>query len=493
MAYLLIIDQGTTGTAISLIDHSGNRIKTVDQQITLYHPQPGWVEQDPEEIWKSVLTGIKKILSEYSVAAHQVVAIGITNQRETTIAWSRDGRPIGRAIVWQCRRTSKRADGLKNKESYFRRKTGLVVDAYFSATKMEWMLEQNQIRNLVKRGNIFLGTVDSYLIYRLTGGSSFVTDVSNASRTLLMNVQKLNWDNDLLNIFHIRPELLPTVLPSNALFGHTKGIDPLPDGIPIYGVLGDQQAALFGQLGWQEGEAKVTLGTGSFILMNIGHKFRLPPKGLLTTVAWQFRGHQPVYAFEGGAYICGAAVQWLRDKLHLIQSSQEIEERARRVTDNGGVVFVPALSGLGAPYWKPHVRGAFLGLTGGVTADHICRAVLESIAHQNADILEVMETKSPVRLRHVRIDGGASQNQLLCQMHANYFSTPVETPEDLETTTLGAAYMAGLGCGFWSSLSEIQNFWRRKGVYFPERGRAANLARKAWKSQLKKIIKFGPP
>lgn len=455
--YILSIDQGTTGSTVSIIDPSG-RVKTkVDRDFPQHFPKPGWVEHDPEDIWDSVLYCIRTALEATQIDSSRIAAIGITNQRETVMAWERTtGKPVGKAIVWQCRRTTDMCKQLKSKEKMIRKKTGLILDPYFSATKMRWILENNsEAKRLMKSGNLRFGTVDSFLISRLTGGRSYFTDHSNASRTMLYNLEKGTYDSELLKIFKMTEDALPQILESNGLFGNTHKIPGLMDGIPIHGVLGDQQAALFGQMGFTKGDAKITFGTGSFLLFNTGHNIVSSQKGLLSTVAWKLKNEKIVYALEGGAFVCGAAVQWLRDGLEIIKKSSDVESLARSVADTGGVEFVPALTGLGAPYWKPEARGVISGLTRGSTKAHIARATLEGMALQNVDILEVMRSESKAKLARVRVDGGATENELLMQLQSDYLGIPVEVPTNIETTSAGAAYMAGLGAGVWKDLKSL--------------------------------------
>jgi len=470
--YILSIDQGTTGSTISLTDTSGQVVGRADKDFPQIFPKPGWVEHNPEEIWGSVAYGIRKVLQDTGVNSKDIVAIGITNQRETVLAWDRKtGRPIGNAIVWQCRRTTDDCKKLKSKEKMFRKKTGLLVDPYFSATKMAWILRNSsEARALATKGELCFGTIDTFLIWRLTGGTSFKTDPSNASRTLLYNLKDGVFDKDLLKIFKLKREMLADIVDSDGDFGKTHGVADLVDGIPITGVLGDQQAALFGQSGFQKGAAKITFGTGSFLLFNTGKTIVTSKKGLLSTVAWKLKGQPTTFALEGGAFVCGAAVQWLRDGLGFFEKSSEVEVLARSVEDSEGVEFVPALAGLGAPYWKPEARGIISGLTRGTTRAHLARATLEAMALQNVDILEVMKKEAGIKLAKVRADGGASENALLMQLQADYLGLTVEVPKNVETTSAGAALVAGLGAGIWSSLKDLEKI---------------NPAEKTFKAELK--------
>lgn len=455
--YIMSIDQGTTGSTVSIIDPSGHIKTKVDRDFPQHFPKPGWVEHDPEDIWDSVLYCIRSALEATQIDSSRIAAIGITNQRETVMAWEAStGKPVGKAIVWQCRRTTDMCKKLKPQEKMIRKKTGLVLDPYFSASKMRWILENNsEAQRLMKNGRLRFGTVDAFLIFRLTGGRSYFTDHSNASRTMLYDLSQGQYDKDLMKLFKVKEDALPTILESNALFGNTYKIPGLMDGIPIHGVVGDQQAALFGQLGFTKGDAKITFGTGSFLLFNTGHQVVSSRKGLLSTVAWKLKNQKIVYALEGGAFVCGAAVQWLRDGLGVIQKSADVEALADSVTDTGGVEFVPALTGLGAPYWRPEARGLITGLTRGTTRAHMARATLEGMALQNVDILEVMRVESKAKMSRVRVDGGATENSLLMQMQSNFLGIPVEVPRNIETTSAGAAYMAGLGVGIWRDIKAL--------------------------------------
>lgn len=455
--YILSIDQGTTGSTVSIVDPSGHIKTKVDRDFPQHFPKPGWVEHDPEDIWDSVLYCIRTALESTQISPSRIAAIGITNQRETVMAWERStGKPVGKAIVWQCRRTTEMCKKLKPKEKVIRKKTGLVLDPYFSATKMRWILENNsEAARLMKLGHLCFGTVDAFLVWRLTGGRSHFTDHSNASRTMLYNLSTGDYDKELLKLFKVHEDALPGILESNGLFGTTAKVPGLMDGIPIHGVIGDQQSALFGQMGFQKGDAKITFGTGSFLLFNTGNQIVSSKKGLLSTVAWKLKNQKIVYALEGGAFVCGAAVQWLRDGLEIIEKSADVESLARSVEDTGGVEFVPALTGLGAPYWKPEARGMISGLTRGSTKAHIARATLEGMALQNVDILEVMRAEAKAKLSRVRVDGGATENSLLMQMQSDYLGISVEVPSNIETTSAGAAYMAGLGVGVWKDLKSL--------------------------------------
>lgn len=462
--YILAIDQGTTSTRACLFNKQGQVVGQAQQAFRQIFPQPGWVEHDLEDIWFTTVATIKKAIETSGIKTHEIAAIGMTNQRETVGIWhAQTLKPLGNAIVWQCRRTQGMTEKLKKQklESKIRRKTGLVLDPYFSASKIQWLLEKTPgARELVKSDQLRAGTIDCFLINRLTSGLAHKTDVSNASRTMLMNLSTLWWDEELLKIFKVPESILPEISPSSGVIAKTKGLSFLPDGIPISGVAGDQQAALFGQTCFDTGEAKCTFGTGSFLLMNTGKKQVASKHKLLTTVAWKLQNQEVTYALEGGAFVCGAAVQWLRDGLGLFQHSSEIEKLALEVPSSDGVEFVPALTGLGAPHWRAEARGVITGLTRGTTKAHIARATLEAMALQNAEILKAMEQDLKKKLKSVKVDGGASANNLLMQMQADYAGTVVIRPKNVETTVLGAAYLAGLGVGFWKSVSEIQKIWK---------------------------------
>lgn len=483
--YILAIDQGTTGTTVALVDENGRVKARITNDYPQIYPKPGWVEHDPEAIWQSVIRGIESVLANSQVKGTELVSIGITNQRETVLVWDRKNHwPIYNAIVWQCRRTTELCAKLKKKgkERLVRKKTGLVLDPYFSASKLQWILDNvDGARKRADLGELAAGTIDTFLVWRLSQGRSHVTDVSNASRTMLMNIQTAKWDAELLKIFKVPQKLLPTIQPSSGFFGQTKGIPGLPDGIPISGIAGDQQAALFGQACFVPGMAKCTFGTGSFLLMNSGTKRVKSKAGLLTTIAWQLKESGPItYALEGGAFICGAAVQFLRDQLGFIKKSSEVEELAKQVHDTEGVEFVPALTGLGAPYWNPGARGMICGMTRGTKRAHIARATLEAMALQNVDILVAMQKDLGKKLKEVRVDGGASANNLLMQIQADYLGVQTHRPANVESTVLGAAYLAGLGVGLWSSIAEIEKIWQSDQVFksqMTQTHRAARLSR----------------
>ena len=462
---ILAVDQGTTGTTVAVMSADGRLLGSVNHEFPQIYAKPGWVEHEPEAIWSSVLKGIRAVLRKGLAKPSKIVAIGITNQRETALAWDRDtGNSLNNAVVWQCRRTTDFCENLKKggHEAAVRSKTGLVLDPYFSASKFRWLLDNTPgIGRRLSQGKVALGTVDAFLLWRLSGGAIHATDVSNASRTSLLNLETQVWDDDLLQLFGVPKHALPEVVPSSAILGHTKGLRDLPDGIPIAGIAGDQQAALFGQACFKPGDAKCTFGTGSFILMNTGSSRLKSEAGLLTTIGWQLGRDGPItYALEGGAFICGAAVQWLRDELGIIKSAPEVEALAKTVESSGGVEFVPALAGLGAPHWDPEARGMISGLTRGSGRGHIARATLDAMALQNADILNLMESELGAKMKLLRVDGGAAANNLLMQLQADYLGKKITRPEVVETTVTGACFLAGLGVGLWQSTAEIAKVWR---------------------------------
>lgn len=473
MKVILAIDQGTTGTTVAVMNARGNLLGSVNHEFPQIYPKPGWVEHDPNDIWTSVLKGVRAVFRKGLCKPSDIVCIGITNQRETALLWERhSGRPLANAIVWQCRRTSAFCEGLRRKglESMVRDSTGLVLDPYFSASKFRWLLDATEgARGRAKSGDVAAGTIDAFLLHRLTGGAVHATDVSNASRTSLMNLKTLDWDPELLKLFNVPRGILPAIVPSSGELGFTSGVRGLPDGIPISGIAGDQQSALFGQAGFERGAAKCTFGTGSFILMNTGHDRMHSDAGLLSTVAWQLPGQKvPVYALEGGAFVCGAAVQWLRDQLGIIKSAPDIESLAAQVPDAAGVEFVPALTGLGAPHWDPEARGIISGLTRGAGTAHLARATLEAMALQNVDILRAMERDLGRRMRALKVDGGAAANNLLMQLQADYLGREIVRPRVIETTVAGACFLAGLGVGIWKDVDALAKVWRAETT-FPSR------------------------
>jgi len=457
--YILSLDQGTTSSRAILFDHTGRMVGMAQKEFTQQYPQPGWVEHDPEEIWNSQWEVLQTVLSDNNLRSDQIAAIGITNQRETTVVWDRHtGKPIYNAIVWQSRQTIEICNDLKDKgfDPLIRTKTGLLIDAYFSGTKVKWILDQVEgAREKAERGDLLFGTVDTWLVWKLTGGMLHITDYSNASRTLMFNIHSLEWDDELLEILTIPRSMLPKVKPSSEVYGHTNPT-LLGYPIPISGIAGDQQAALFGQACFREGMAKNTYGTGCFMLMNTGVKAVASKNGLLTTIAWGMRGRVE-YALEGSIFIAGAAVQWLRDGLKLIKKASDSEKHSQVVEDTNGVYLVPAFVGLGAPYWDMEAKGAVFGLTRGTTENHFIRAAVESLAYQTRDVLEAMEADSGISLQKLAVDGGAVGNDFLMQFQADMLGVEVERPELKETTALGAAYLAGLAVGFWQSKQEILN------------------------------------
>ena len=479
--YLMALDQGTTSSRCVIFDHKGNMIACASKEFTQYFPKAGWVEHDAEEIFESQLFCAREALKRSGLAPTDIAGIGITNQRETTVVWEkRTGKPICPAIVWQCRRTAERCAALvrDGKAEMIKRKTGLSPDAYFSATKLEWILENVQgARERAERGELLFGTVDSFLIYRLTGGRAHATDPSNAARTLLFNIHTMQWDAELLTLFGVPAAMLPAVLPSCGVFGETDAA-LLGAPIPISGVAGDQQAALFGQCCFTRGAVKNTYGTGGFLLMNTGDRIVSSDNGLLTTVGWQI-GDQVTYVLEGSVFVCGAAIQWLRDGLGILSSAAESEALAASVPDTGNVYFVPALTGLGTPYWDPYARGTIVGISRGTTRAHIVRATLEAMALQTVDLLDAMRRDADIPIPALRVDGGACANNLLLQMQSDLLGLPILRPACIETTALGAANLAGLGVGVFGSLSEIAANVATERTFTPamrENERAKRLA-----------------
>lgn len=461
MKYILAIDQGTSSSRCMLYDQHAKLVAMAQQEFRQIFPQPGWVEHDAEEIWRTQVRVFKQVMSQLQLCPADIAGIGITNQRETTVVWDRHtGKPVGNAIVWQDRRTADECSRLKEAglEPMVMAKTGLVIDAYFSATKIRWILDHVEgAREKAGHGELAFGTIDTWLVWQLTNGELHVTDVSNASRTLLYNIENLHWDDELLTLFDIPAAMLPAVRSSSELYGHTSHPE-VGAGIPITAIAGDQQAALFGQLCIETGMAKCTYGTGSFLMVNTGSKRAVSRHGLLTTIAWQI-GHELCYALEGSVFIGGAIMQWLRDGLQFFEQTADSEKLAGSVTDNGGVYFVPALTGLGAPHWDPHARGAIFGITRGTNRAHITRAALESIGFQVDDLLEILAADTSEPISQLRIDGGAAMNDLLVQFQADISAIEVVRPENLETTALGAAYLAGIAAGLWS-IDELNEKWR---------------------------------
>ena len=467
---ILALDQGTTSSRAIVFNHDGEIVNVSQKSFEQIFPKPGWVEHDPNEIWSSQMSVTAEVIAKVGISGKEIAAIGITNQRETTIVWDREtSKPIYNAIVWQDRRTSKYCDALKAEGhgDMIKEKTGLVLDAYFSATKLKWILDNIEgARDKAEQGKLCFGTVDTWLIWKLTRGKMFMTDVSNASRTMLLNIHTMEWDQELLNLFDIPQSILPEIKQSSEVYGVTS-TTLFSTKIPIAGVAGDQQAALFGQLCINPGMVKNTYGTGCFMLMNTGKKPVYSKNNLLTTVAWKMNG-KTTYALEGSVFVGGAAVQWLRDGAKMIDAAHEIEELAASVPDNGGVYFVPALTGLGAPYWDQYARGAIVGITRGTTNAHIARATLEGIAYQVYDLAKAMEADFEKKGIELRVDGGAVANNLLMQFQSDLFNFKVIRPKTLETTALGAAYLAGLAIGYWDSVDELQKQWTIDREFSPE-------------------------
>ncbi len=463
-SFIMAIDQGTTSSRTCIINQAGGLVAEARETFKQIFPKPGWVEHDPEDIWYSTQRSMRLALEKAKLKGSQIRAIGITNQRETVMVWDpKTGKAIHNAIVWQCRRTQEICEKLKKskKEKIITARSGLVLDPYFSASKIQWILKH--VPNAQKRaraGELIAGTVDSFLLWKLTGKQAHKTDVTNASRTMLMNIHTGWWDEELMKIFGVPEAMLPEICPSNAEFGVTQGLGFMPDGVPITGMIGDQQSALFGQTCYEVGDSKCTFGTGSFLLLNTGQKAVKSKNKLLTTIAWKLKNQEMTYALEGGAFVCGAAVQWLRDGLGLFEKSSDIEGLAKTVEHTDGVEFVPALTGLGAPHWKPDARGVICGLSRGTTKAHIARATLEAMALQNVDILATMQKDLGKKIKSVKVDGGAAANDLLMQLQADYCGVNVVRPKNLETTALGAAFMAGLGAGVWKDLKEIKKVWK---------------------------------
>lgn len=467
--YILSLDQGTTSSRAIIFDKKGNIVATAQKEFTQIFPQPGWVEHDANEIWSTQLGVATEAILKAGLTVKDIAAIGITNQRETTVVWDRKThQPVYNAIVWQDRRTAGYCDELKKQghDKVIKEKTGLVTDAYFSGTKVKWILDNvTGARAKAEKGELCFGTIDSWLLWKLTNGQVHATDVSNASRTLLFNINTLQWDKDLLKLLTIPESMLPEVRSSSEVYGHTQNVLTAAN-IPVSGIAGDQQSALFGQMCTQPGMVKNTYGTGCFMLMNTGTKPVTSNNNLLTTVAWKING-EVFYALEGSVFIAGAVVQWLRDGLKIIQTSGEVEELVNKVEDNGGIYIVPAFTGLGAPYWNQHARGTIVGITRGTTDAHIARAAIESIAFQSMDVLKSMEADAGLAIKEVRVDGGATVNNKLMQFQSDILNTNVVRPKITETTALGAAYLAGLAVKFWSSIDELQKYWQQDRAFSP--------------------------
>jgi len=486
--YILSFDQGTTSSRAILFDHQGQIHATSQKEFQQIFPKPGWVEHDPLEIWSTQMGVATEAISMKGLSVNDVAAIGITNQRETTVVWNKTtGQPIYNAIVWQDRRTADFCDALKKQghAKMVQEKTGLVIDSYFSGTKINWILDNvSGARELANKGELIFGTIDTWLVWKLTNGKVHVTDVTNASRTMLFNIHTLQWDTELLQLLNVPVSMLPEVKSSSEIYGHTSQLFA-HHAIPIAGIAGDQQSALFGQMCIEPGMVKNTYGTGCFMLMHTGEKAVSSKNNLLTTIALQINGHT-YYALEGSVFIGGAVVQWLRDGLHLIRNSSEVEALAKQVEETDGVYLVPAFAGLGAPYWNQHARGTIVGITRGTTSAHIARAALESIAFQSYDLLKAMEADAGIPIAELRVDGGATNNNLLMQFQSDIVNTKVTRPTMVETTALGAAYLAGLAVGFWKDIEELRSKWQIDKTFLPT---AKVEKRKEWIQGWERAIK----
>ena len=490
--FILSLDQGTSSSRAIVFDHKGQIRSVAQREFTQYFPKSGWVEHNPHEIWSSQASVIAEAITSIDINGHNIAGIGITNQRETTIVWdSETEEPIYNAIVWQDRRTSEYCDELKaaGHTEFIRSRTGLIIDAYFSATKIKWILDNVPgARERAEKGKLMFGTVDTWLIWRLTRGEVHVTDVSNASRTMLFNIHTLQWDEELLRLFDIPLSMMPEVRSSSEVYGHTKSTI-FAHKVPIAGIAGDQQAALFGQMCVEPGAVKNTYGTGCFLLMNSGEKPIDSKNNLLTTVAWKI-GDKVNYALEGSIFVGGSVVQWLRDGLGIIRSSSEVEALAASVPDTAGVYFVPALTGLAAPYWDQYARGSISGISRGTTAAHIARAALEGIAYQTLDIVDAMQRDSGIELCELKVDGGAARNNLLMQFQSDLLDTRVIRPQVTETTALGAAYLAGLAVGYWDSIDDIKQQWQAEHVFEPtEERESIEKAVEGWHDAVRRVLK----
>ena len=490
MKYIIAIDAGTTSSRAILFDKKGHQIGVAQYEFTQFFPQNGWVEHDANEIWESQKKAIHDLIKQTGVQDEEIAAIGITNQRETTIIWNKEtGEPVGNAIVWQDRRTASICTELKQKhEATFIAKTGLVLDPYFSGTKIKWILDQDpKLKKQATEGKLAFGTVDSWLIWKLTDGNTHVTDVTNASRTLLFNIHTLDWDDELLEILDIPKAILPKVVSCSEVVGKTS-VKSIGQQITISGIAGDQQAALFGQLCWESGDVKNTYGTGCFCIMNTGSKAIVSKNKMLTTIGYQIGG-KTTYAIEGSVFIAGALIQWLRDELSMVSESSQIETLAKTVSDNGGITFLPSLTGLGAPYWEPSATGGILGITRGTKKGHIARAALEAIALRSHELVNAMQKDANTNFSVLKVDGGASQNNLLLQIQANVLNTKVVRPEITETTALGAAFFAGLAVGFWKSQEEIQTVWKENAQFHPDQDKTyTNQMISLWTQRIQVVL-----
>ncbi|WIM84582.1 glycerol kinase GlpK [Gallibacterium anatis] len=492
--YIIALDQGTTSSRAVLLDHDANIVGIAQREFTQIYPKTGWVEHDPMEIWATQSSTLNEVVAKTGITSDQIAAIGITNQRETTIVWNKNtGKPVYNAIVWQCRRTAEFCDQLKAKgyTDYIRNTTGLVVDPYFSGTKVKWILDNVEgAREQAEKGELLFGTVDTWLIWKLTQGRVHVTDYTNASRTMMFNIHSKQWDDKMLEILDIPRSMLPEVKNSSEIYGQTNIGGKGGVRIPIAGIAGDQQAALYGHLCVNAGQAKNTYGTGCFMLMNTGNKAITSQNGLLTTICCNAKG-EPAYALEGSVFIAGASIQWLRDELKIVHDSADTEYFAQKVPDCNGVYVVPAFTGLGAPYWDPYARGAIVGLSRGANRNHIVRATLESIAYQTKDVLEAMLSDSGEKLQSLRVDGGATANNFLMQFQADILNTQVERPTVKEVTALGAAYLAGLVTGFWKDLEELRDKASIERTFLPDQNEAKQQRRyKGWKKAVKRALEW---
>ena len=492
--YIIALDQGTTSSRAVLLDHDANIVGIAQREFTQIYPKTGWVEHDPMEIWATQSSTLNEVVAKTGITSDQIAAIGITNQRETTIVWNKNtGKPVYNAIVWQCRRTAEFCDQLKAKgyTDYIRNTTGLVVDPYFSGTKVKWILDNVEgAREQAEKGELLFGTVDTWLIWKLTQGRVHVTDYTNASRTMMFNIHSKQWDDKMIEILDIPRSMLPEVKNSSEIYGQTNIGGKGGVRIPIAGIAGDQQAALYGHLCVNAGQAKNTYGTGCFMLMNTGNKAITSQNGLLTTICCNAKG-EPAYALEGSVFIAGASIQWLRDELKIVHDSADTEYFAQKVPDCNGVYVVPAFTGLGAPYWDPYARGAIVGLSRGANRNHIVRATLESIAYQTKDVLEAMLSDSGEKLQSLRVDGGATANNFLMQFQADILNTQVERPTVKEVTALGAAYLAGLATGFWKDLEELRDKASIERTFLPDQNEAKQQRRyKGWKKAVKRALEW---
>lgn len=487
MKYILSIDAGTTSSRSIIFDKDGNQIGISQYEFTQIFPKEGWVEHDPLEIWETQKKSIKDCIRKCKIEISNIAAIGITNQRETTVIWDKkSGKPVYNAIVWQDRRTAEICNDLlkKNLSEKFVEKTGLVIDSYFSGTKIKWILDSNpQLRKRAEKGELAFGTIDTWLIWKMTNGKLHVTDVTNASRTLLFNITTLKWDDELLNVLNIPKNILPKVVSSSEIIGDTSK-DLFGIAIPISGIAGDQHAALFGQLCINEGDIKNTYGTGCFCIMNTGDKIVKSKNKMLSTIAWKI-DNKVTYAIEGGVFVAGALIQWLRDKLKIINKASEIEELASTVKNNGGVTFLPSLSGLGAPYWDPKATGAIIGITRGTENGHIALAALESIALRTREIIIEMEKDAGIKFKSFKVDGGASENNLLMQIQSNFLNKIVVRPKITETTALGAAFFAGLAVGFWPSIDSLKSIWKKDISFSPNKDKNIDRTIELWNQRIK--------